>query len=192
MKSTNIKNIILCAIFIAIGIILPFFTGQVPEIGNALLPMHLPVLLCGIICGPRYGALVGFITPIMRSLMFGMPPIFPTATAMAFELAAYAIVIGIVYNLLKGKRFQTYIALISSMICGRIVWGAVTFVLLGVSGSAFSFEAFLAGAILSAIPGIILQLILVPLIIIVLKSAKVFEPSGADKPIKVSDNTASI
>ena len=84
----EIRNLVLAAMFVALGLVLPFLTGQVPQIGNMLLPMHLPVLLCGLICGWQYGGVVGFILPPLRYVMFGMPPIFPTGVAMAFELAA--------------------------------------------------------------------------------------------------------
>ena len=84
--SKNLKNMTLAALFLALGLVLPFFTGQIPQIGSMLLPMHIPVFLCGLICGWQYGAAVGFVVPLMRSVLFGMPPLFPTATAMAFEL----------------------------------------------------------------------------------------------------------
>lgn len=80
--------------FVAIGVVLPFFTGQIPQIGNMLLPMHIPVLLCGLICGWQYGGMVGFILPLLRTMLFGMPVLYPTGIAMAFELAAYGLVIG--------------------------------------------------------------------------------------------------
>ncbi len=174
-NNNNIQNLVLSALFIAIGIVLPFFTGQIPEIGSALLPMHIPVLLCGIICGGKYGLLVGAITPLLRSVLFGMPPMFPTATAMAFELAAYGLVIGIMYKLLAGKNGQTIISLVTSMLLGRIVWGVTMSILLGVTGGAFSFELFVSGAVLGAIPGILLQLILIPVVITLLKRANIIE-----------------
>jgi predicted membrane protein len=83
-----IKSLTLSAMFLAMGLLLPFVTGQIPEIGSMLLPMHIPALLSGVFCGPIWGAAVGLIMPLLRSAIFGMPPIFPTATAMAFELAA--------------------------------------------------------------------------------------------------------
>ncbi len=88
MKKT-VKNLTLAAMFMAIGMVLPFLTGQIPQIGNMLLPMHIPVLLCGLICGPQYGAAVGFVLPLLRSAVFGMPVIFPAATAMTSELVSY-------------------------------------------------------------------------------------------------------
>lgn len=98
MKEKNVKNyiwnLVLSAMFMAIGLVLPFFTGQIPQIGRMLLPMHLPVLLCGLICGWQYGGVVGFVLPLLRYVMFGMPPIFPTGLAMAFEMAAYGMIAG--------------------------------------------------------------------------------------------------
>ena len=84
---TNVHNLVLAAMFLALALVLPFLTGQIPQIGGMLLPMHLPVFLCGLICGWRYGAVVGFVAPLMRMALFGMPPLV-AAVAMAFELAA--------------------------------------------------------------------------------------------------------
>lgn len=87
MRELTPKKIVLASMFIALGLVLPFLTGQVPVIGRQLLPMHLPVLIGGFVLGGSVGALVGFVTPILRSFIFGMPPFFPTAVAMAFELS---------------------------------------------------------------------------------------------------------
>ena len=99
----NIKNMVLAAMFLAIGLVLPLFTGQIPQVGNMLLPMHIPVFLCGLICGWQYGAAVGFIVPLLRSAIFGMPVFFPSATAMAFELMTYGLVAGLLYALSGGS-----------------------------------------------------------------------------------------
>lgn len=168
MKKTT-KNLTLSAMFMAVGMVLPFLTGQIQQIGNMLLPMHLPVFLCGLICGWQYGTAVGFILPLLRSVTLGMPPLFPTATAMAFELATYGLVAGLLYG---RSRWQCVIALyrslIAAMLAGRVVWGAVQVVLLGLSGSAFTWQMFLSGALLNSIPGIIVQLILIPAIMVAL------------------------
>lgn len=120
MKRELTKNITLSAMFLAIGFVLPFFTGQIKQIGNMLLPMHIPVLLCGLICGWKYGACIGFILPLMRSAIFGMPVLFPNAVSMALELAAYGLVVGIVYGVSKWKCvIALYRALIIAMITGR-------------------------------------------------------------------------
>ena len=97
----SLKKITVAAMFLALGLILPFFTGQIPQIGSKLLPMHIPVFLCGLICGWKYGGLVGFILPLLRSALFGMPVFFPSATAMAFELMTYGAVSGFLYSISK-------------------------------------------------------------------------------------------
>jgi thiamine transporter ThiT len=178
MKSST-KNLVLAALFLALGLVLPFLTGQIPQIGSRLLPMHIPILLCGLICGWKYGGAVGFVTPLLRSVIFGMPPFFPTATAMAFELLTYGLVIGLVYGKMPKKNIGTlYAALVAAMLAGRVVWGIVQFIQLGISGTGFTWQAFMAGAFLNAIPGIILQLILIPALMTALdkmKLVKVFD-----------------
>lgn len=168
MKETT-KKLVLSAMFIALGLVLPFLTGQIPKIGNMLLPMHLPVFLCGLICGWKYGLIVGFILPLLRSMTFGMPPLFPIAAAMAFELATYGFVSGFLYEHSRWKCIiSLYRSLIAAMLAGRIVWGAVQVAFLGISGGAFTWKMFIAGALLNAIPGIIIQLVLIPAIMVAL------------------------
>ncbi len=162
----TVQSLILAGLFLALGLILPFLTGQIPQLGNKLLPMHIPVILCGYICGPRLGFLVGAITPLLRSMLFSIPPLFPTALSMSFELAAYGLVAGILYSILGRKVPAVYISLIIAMIIGRLVWGGATYLLLGLSGTVFTWQLFTAGAFLNAIPGIIIQLILIPVIVI--------------------------
>lgn len=155
--------------FVAIGLVLPFFTGQIPQIGKMLLPMHLPVFFCGLICGGPWGLAAGFVTPLLRSLIFFQPQLFPTAVAMAFELSCYGFVSGFLYNRSKWQCIiSLYRSLLAAMVCGRLVWGCVMTVLLGFSGSAFGFEAFIAGAFLNAVPGIVLQLVFIPAIMVAL------------------------
>ena len=102
-NSLTIKKTALAAIFLVFGWILPFVTGRIPEIGNMLCPMHIPIMLCGFILGPWYGLIIGFITPLTRSFIFGMPTFYPIGIAMAFELATYGFIIGILYQLLLKK-----------------------------------------------------------------------------------------
>ena len=169
MKNNFTKHLVLAALFVALGMLLPFLTGQIPQIGSMLLPMHIPVLLCGMICGWKYGAAVGFVVPLLRSVTFGMPGLFPTAVAMAFELAAYGLIIGLVYALFRRQNMAAiYVSLVAAMIGGRVVWGIVMLALMGASGGAFTWTAFMAGAFLNAIPGIVLQLVLIPVIMVAL------------------------
>lgn len=164
MKNVT-RKLTLSAMFMAIGILLPLLTGQIQRIGNMLLPMHIPVLLCGLICGWQYGAVVGFILPLMRSVMFGMPPFYPMAVAMAFELAAYGFVTGFVYSRVHRKNIgTTYLSLIAGMISGRVIWGIAEVILLGIGGKSFTWEMFISGAVLNAVPGIVIQLIIIPAI----------------------------
>lgn len=172
MRSKSVRNISLSAMFIALGMVLPFLTGQIPQFGSMLLPMHLPVLLCGLICGAAYGGAVGFILPLLRYAVFHMPPIYPVGLAMAFELATYGLVIGFIYSSSKRKTLGlVYSALLISMIFGRVVWGLAQMLLLGLGGKAFSLQMFMAGAFINAVPGIILQLILIPIIMRALESS---------------------
>ena len=165
---------VIAALFLALAYLMPFLTGQIPEIGSMLCPMHLPVLICGFICGPVWGAVVGFIAPLFRSLLTGgFPPLFPTAVCMALELTAYGAVAGVIHKLLPRKRVFIYCSLLSAMIVGRIVWGIAMFVCLGTGG--FTFAAFLAGAVTGAIPGIIAQIILVPAIVMLLDNPKILK-----------------
>ncbi len=186
-QSRGIKKLVLSAMFMAIGLVLPFITGQIQQIGNMLLPMHIPVLFCGLICGWQYGAVVGFVLPLLRYVLFGMPPIFPTGVSMSFELAVYGAVIGLNMQQL-GKRNTTdsgknyvrnlYLALIGAMLAGRIVWGLVRFILARATMQPFTMEMFMAGAFLTAIPGIIVQLILIPGIMTALKRVGVLNADG--------------
>ena len=177
----NVKKLVWAAVFLALGLILPFFTGQIPEIGGKLLPMHIPVLLCGFICGWKYGLLVGFITPLFRSMLFGMPPLL-TALGMAFELAAYGTVTGVLYNRLSKSKMRIYISLVAAMIVGRIIWGLASVVLYGISGASFTWQIFLAGSFLNAIPGIILQLIAVPMLMLAFEKSGVVNINGEYHP----------
>ena len=171
----SIRNLVLGGFFMALGLLLPFLTGQIPQFGQMLLPMHLPIMLCGFICGWPYGLAVGFITPLLRSVMFGMPPMFPFAVAMAFELAVYGLLTGLFYQLLPKKNINLYATLIFAMIGGRIVWGLVRYLFLGVSGTAFTWQMFMSGAVLTAWPGIVLQIVLVPAIMMALKRTNIID-----------------
>ena len=169
-KTTHnqIKNLVMAAMLLGIGMVLPFFTGQIPQVGGMLLPMHLPVLICGLICGWPYGGIVGFILPLFRYILFGMPPM-PNGLAMAFELASYGMIAGFLYNHSRWQCIVSlYRSLIAAMLGGRIVWGAVRIIMTGVAGEAFTWQMFMAGAFLNAIPGIILQLVLIPSLMLAL------------------------
>lgn len=171
MNSTQLRKLTYSALYMAIALILPFVTGQIPEIGAMLCPMHIPALLCGFMCGWPWGVVVGFISPLLRSVMFGMPALFPAAIAMAFELAVYGGMAGLLYSRLPRKKWMIYAALLISMIAGRVVWGAVQALLAGLSGNSFTWTLFLTGAVINAIPGIIMQLALIPVLVVTMDKA---------------------
>ena len=170
-NSLQIRRMVFAALRLALALVLPFLTGQIPQIGSALCPMHLPVLLCGFLCGWPWGLAVGFIAPLLRSVIFGMPPMIPTALAMAFELATYGALAGFLYRKFPKTIPGIYASLLIAMICGRLVWGVVRLILAGVQGNGFTFAMFLSGAITTAIPGIIAQLVLIPAIVYAMEKA---------------------
>lgn len=166
MKKTI--KLTLAGSFLALALILPFITGQIPEIGSTLLPMHIPVLICGFICGWKYGLFIGLCAPLLRHLLFAMPPL-PTAICMSFELATYGAITGILYQKLQKSKFKIYLCLLLSMLSGRLVWGIVSIIIYGLSGTPFTWKMFIAGALLNSIPGIVLQIITIPILIFSLK-----------------------
>ena len=154
--------------FIALGIVLPFVTMNIPEIGNMLLPMHIPVLLNGFILGPVYGMIVGFVTPLLRSIMFGAPIFYPKAIVMSFELLTYGLISGLFYHIIfnrRSKLINIYISLILAMVFGRVSYGVIQSIIGLVEMSEFTFKIFITEAVINAIPGIIIQLIIIPIII---------------------------
>lgn len=173
-NSFTTANLVMGGLFLALGLALPFLTAQLPQLGNKILPMHIPVLLCGFFCGSRMGGIVGFVTPLLRSFLFTMPPLMPTALAMAFELSVYGIVAGLVYMALRRTNFAVFVALVSAMLAGRLVWGGVSYVIFQFMGMDFTWKFFMAGAFFNAIPGIIIQLILIPFLVIVLEPKTYF------------------
>ncbi len=172
MKNNSLLKMTLSAFFLALAFVMPFLTGQLPEIGSMLCPLHIPVLICGFVCGAPWGLAVGFVAPLLRSLILGMPPFFPSAVCMAFELAVYGMVSGLMHKALCGKKIYIYISLLVAMIAGRLAWGAAMFICTGINGDSFTFSAFLAGAVINAVPGIIIQLVLVPIIVMLLENSK--------------------
>ena len=173
MFRSEIRRLTVSAMLFALAMVLPFLTGQIPQIGSMLLPMHIPVFLCGLICGWKYGAMVGVLVPLVRSFLFGMPPMIPTAAAMAFELCTYGAVAGMIY--FRAGYFcmkSLYKSMIAAMLCGRIVWAGAMMLLMGINGGAFTFDMFVAGAFLNSIPGILVQLVLIPAVMAALGKTK--------------------
>lgn len=170
MKKKHYLNLTTAGVFLSLALLLPSLTMQLDTLGNMLLPMHLPILLCGLICGKRYGAIAGMAAPILRSFIFGMPNLYPRALAMAVELAAYGFISGWIYSKFKQKNVgAVYAALGVALPAGRILWAVVQILLLGFDFKTFTFSYFLAETILNAIPGILLQLTLIPSIMMLIQ-----------------------
>ncbi len=181
-------SLTLAAMFLALGLVLPFLTGQIPQVGSMLLPMHIPVLLCGLVCGWQYGLGVGLVLPILRFMLFGMPPIYPTGIAMTFELAAYGLVVGLLYAHSRWKCILSlYRCMLLAMLAGRLVWGLAQCALLGIGADGFTWQMFAAGAFFKAIPGIILQLVFIPAVMVALDRTGLvrFSHRGASAPENV-------
>ena len=171
----HVRNMVYAALALALCLVLPFITGQIPEIGSALSPMHIPVFLCGFLCGWPWALAVGLIAPPLRFLLFGMPPIFPTGAAMMLELAVYGAASAVFFKLLPKKPASVYLALVIAMVLGRIAWGAARWVFMAFGAGAFTFQAFLAGAFLDAWPGILCHLLIIPPIVLALKKAGIIK-----------------
>lgn len=158
----SVYKLVYSAMFLGLCLVLPFLTGQIPAIGSMLSPMHIPVFLCGFVCGWPYGLAVGFVAPLLRYLLFQLPPIYPTGLAMAFELATYGAVSGLLYLKFPKRIPFLYVSLIISMLAGRLVWGVARYTFSTLSETSFTLTMFMDGAFLTALPGILCHLLLVP------------------------------
>jgi len=171
---SNIKKTVTTALLITIGIVLPMAFHSVPSGGLIFLPMHIPVLLCGLICGVPYGIACGIITPLLSSLMTGMPPtaILPS---MLCELAVYGMVAALLIHFLpiKNTYVKVYISLTGAMLCGRIVFGVLNALIF--RAGEYSMQMWTATAFVTALPGIIIQILLIPAVIFALKKARLIE-----------------
>jgi len=163
------SEMVKASLFLALGLIFPYIFHLTGMAGPIFLPMHIPVLLCACILGAEYGLIIGVITPFLNSVLTGMPPIYPTGISMVLELATYGFVAGVLY---KKKNINIFISLILSMILGRFVSGAANYILLTVGGKGFVLKMFLTSSFVTAVPGIIIQLIMIPIIVKVLENTK--------------------
>lgn len=155
---------------VAIGIVLPMAFHGIPNAGSIFLPMHIPVLLCGLLCGPFYGLLCGLLTPVISSFCTGMPPM-AILPGMAAELAVYGLVSGLMVKYLPGRNPlpRLYLSLITAMICGRVVSGLINGLIL--RAGAYSLQMWVAGSFVTALPGIVIQLVLIPVLAYALQKA---------------------
>lgn len=175
MKKTMTVNITGTALCMALGLVLPMLF-HILGAGSTFLPMHIPVLLCGLLFGWQYGAICGSIIPLLSALLTGMPPLFPIAPAMMLELCTYGILTGVFYQKL---RWNIYPALICSMLGGRVVSGIASAIFFGMADKTYGFAAFISGSFVDALPGIIIQIVLIPVIMIALEKAKMIKRERA-------------
>lgn len=171
-SSTNI--LVKEGLFLALGMIIPYIFHATGIPGTIFLPMHIPVLLCGLILGSKYGLIIGLLTPILNSIFTGMPPMYPVAISMALELGAYGFFSGLLY---REKKQNIYVALISSMLLGRVISGIANFLLLTAKGGSFVLAGFLTSSFVTAFWGIIIQLVLIPFLVKALEKTGVVELS---------------
>ena len=167
MTKTRQSLLRLCisACLLALALVLPFATFNTPQVGKVLCLMHLPVLLCGFFCGPIYGGAVGAVAPILRSVLFSQPKIYPDAPGMCVELMLYGVTAGLLYMLLPKKKPSIYVSLIVAMLVGRLGWGITRAIFLGIWNTKFSWQIFFMSGFVNAMPGIILQIVFIPLLI---------------------------
>lgn len=169
------KKIVLSGLLTALGVLIPIVFHMFHLGGQIFLPMHIPVILAGFLVGPVMAALVGILTPLLSSLLTGMPPLFPMAVIMIFELGTYGFTAAVVYK----KAKNIFVALIASLAAGRAAAGLTVAVLLYIfevsSIKVLNPIVYIQGSITTGIPGIIIQLILIPAIVILLRKSKVME-----------------
>ena len=166
--NSNPKKLVTTALMIAMCVIIPMLFHGVPQAGPTFLPMHLPVFLTGFICGPVYGLLCGIAGPALSAALTGMPA-GPMIPSMMLELAVYGIVTGLMYRSLpmKNHMAKTYTTLILAMLIGRITYGIANTYL--IQAGSYNMNVWLGFAFVTALPGIVIQLIFIPLIVDILE-----------------------
>lgn len=161
MKKISTRDLIMSGLFVAIGILLPMVFHSFNMLGKIFLPMHIPVLLAGFFLSPPVALAIGMIVPLMSSVLTGMPLLFPMAIIMMFELGSY----GFLVACMKEKVRSTYVVLASAMLIGRVIAGLVVFVLSTWFGVKLNAMLFIKGSVMTGLPGIVLQLLMVPIIV---------------------------
>ncbi len=166
MRKNSTREMVIAGFFITMGIIIPAILHPF-NIGKSFLPMHVPVILAGFLLGLPYAVAVGVITPLLSSFITGMPPMFPVLPFMVFELGVYA---GAANLLSRKIKLNTYLSLIVSMVAGRIAAGIVVWVMVVIFGAKLPGPAaFVISAVTTGIPGIAIQLVFIPPMVILLK-----------------------
>lgn len=171
---TPVKRMTLAAVCIALCVVLPMAFHAIPNGGNIFLPMHIPVLLCGMLCGWPYGLLCGLMGPLLSSILTSMPPA-AVLPAMMVECGVYGAVSGLMLKFVHTQKtfLDLYIALVTAMLAGRVLSG-IAKALIFTPGMALS--AWAAASFVTALPGIVIQLVLLPGVVYTLMKAKLIPP----------------
>lgn len=172
-KSFEIRSIVYAAVCLALCMVLPLLTGNIPEIGKQFAPMHFPVLLCGFISGPVWGCVVGAVAPMMRHLMFGAPALYPDAIRMVAELAVYGLAAGLFYRYLPKRPLGIYASLLSAQFFGRLSWGLMAYLISVFDhNNPFFVEMVMTATISGSLIGIAIQLLLIPPVVYAMQRAR--------------------
>ena len=164
------RKAVFTSLFVALGVILPQAFHAIPNAGGIFLPMHIPVLIAGYVVGPVYGLACGILTPLLSHFIFSMPPA-PVLPGMLVELAVYGLMTGLLNQIVKtgNSVVNIYVVLVGAMLAGRVTYGILNALIF--RAGQYSMAAWTAAAFVTAIPGIIIQLILIPILIFSLKKA---------------------
>lgn len=170
-KAFSTKKLVIAAVCVALCVVLPMAFHAIPNVGSIFSPMHIPVLLCGLVCGPLYGLLCGVIGPLLSSLITGMPP-FVYLPGMLIELAVYGLVSGLLIKFVRTKSLYAdlYISLVSAMLIGRIAAGICQALIFRLG--EYSLSIWLTSYFVTAWPAILLHLLLIPHLVLALEKAK--------------------
>ena len=170
-KMSSVKKSILTAACIALCVVLPMAFHSIPNAGSIFCPMHIPVLLCGLICGWPYGLLCGLAGPVLSSLLTQMP-VAAMLPSMMIELAVYGIITGIMMRLVHTKKLYAdlYINLIFAMLAGRVAAGTAKALIF--AAGEYSVAAWISGHFIMAWPALLIHLTLIPLLVSSLEKAK--------------------
>lgn len=167
MKNKPLRDLIFAALCVGLGLALPQALHAVPGAGQLLLPMHVPVLLCGLLCGWQWGFAAGVVTPILSSLIFSMPPV-AYLPGMVTELAIYGLAAGFLY---RHCRWNINLSLVLAMLAGRVAYGLLNTLLMLTGGEAYALQIFFTGLFVTGLPGIVLQLVLLPLLVLAIEKS---------------------
>ena len=175
---TSTRKLTLSALFLALGLVLPLITGQIPQIGKMLLPMHIPVLLCGLACGWPYGLVCGLLGPVLSGVLTGMPSpaVLP---GMMVECGVYGLVSGLMMQAVHTKKLYSdlYISQITAMLLGRILSGVCKALI--IAPATFTVAAWATTSFVTGLPGIVIQLVLLPTLVVALTKARLLRVRSA-------------